>query len=295
MRISARLVLTLTAATAIFAQAPAPTPTLGQRLAAERPEIKRLQDAFEFDQAQARAEALLPTAKPVFDKSTVNAAHQSTRNFLDICQAYFMAFQAADNNGQWEKGLDYLTKALEVAKDNVDSGREALTEQRDYWHKKAEAYRPLLEKNADAIQALKAKTRLEDYEEGPMAQVKGWEKEMAEGEKWSKFFQYDLDLASRNVEDFTKFVTLQGDKIKGQATEIDDYKAHPGDKSKWVEAVVSSKSYLETSYPEKADRVAFVHRLLVLDPASKKAQNVLDVLLGKAAPEKEKPAGKKKK
>ncbi|BDU72190.1 hypothetical protein METEAL_13640 [Mesoterricola silvestris] len=293
MRTHTSLVLTLLAAPALIAQAPAAPATLGQRLAAERPEIKKLNDAFDYAQAQARAEALIPAAKPAFDKSSVNNLHLSTRTYADLCQVYFLAFQAADNNGQWEKGLEYLNKALDTAKENVASGKEGLTEQRDYWKKKADAYQELMNKNADAIRLLKAKTKLEDYEEGTMAQVKGWEKEKADGEKWSQFFQYDLDLATRNVDDFQKFVDLQAKKIKDQQADIDTYKGHPGDKDKWAEAVASSKAYLD-SFAEKADRIAFLHRLKVLAPDNHKVQNALDVALGRAVPEKAAPAKKKR-
>jgi tetratricopeptide (TPR) repeat protein len=299
MRILTGLAITLLSVPAVFAQAPAPaqTPgqTLGQRLAALRPELTRLMETFQYAEAQAKAESLIPTEKPVFDTSSVNALHTSTsRTYPDLCQVYLMAFQTSDLNGQWEKALDYLNKALATAKENVEKGKEPLTEQRDYWSKKALAFKGLMDKNAEAIQTLRAKQKLEDYEEGTMNQVKAWEKEMAEGEKWTKFFQYDLDMAVRNVDDFTKWAAQQDKKIKDQQADIDTYKGHPGDKAKWVEAVISSKTYLD-AYVDKTDKVSFVHRLMVLDPDNRKVQNTLDVILGKAAPEKEKAAPKKKK
>lgn len=293
MRIHTGLVLTLLSTPVLVAQAPAAPVSLGQRLAAERPEIKKLNDSFEYAQAQARAEALIPAAKPAFDKSSVNNLHTSTRTYADLCQVYFLAFQAADNNGQWEKGLEYLNKALETAKENVAAGKEGLTEQRDYYKKKADGYQELMNKNAEAIRLLKAKTKLEDYEEGTMATVKTWDKEKAEGEKWSQFFQYDLDLASRNVDDFQKFVDLQTKKINDQKADIDAYKGHPGDKEKWAEAVATSKPYMD-SFAEKGDKVAFLHRMKVLAPDSRKVQNALDVVLGRALPDKPTPAKKKK-
>ena len=295
MRISQGLALTMLFPAAVFAQTAAPAaPTLGQKIAAARPDLNRMNQAFQYVEAQALAESLIPAEKPAFDKSTGNATRLSTQNYADLCQAYFLAFQAADNLGQWEKGLDYLNKALDVAKDNVAQGKESLTEQRDYWAKTAKIYRDLLDKNADAIKALHAKTKLEDYEEGPMNQVKTWEKDAADGEKWNKFFQYYLDMANRTVEDFQKFVTLQDKKIKDQQADIDGYKPHPGDKAKWVDAVVSNKSYLE-AYADKADKIALLYRLTVLDPDSHKARHTLDVVLGKASPEPEKPAPKKRK
>jgi hypothetical protein len=297
MRILTALAITLLSTPAIIAQAPAAAPSIGQRLAAERPAITKLNETFEFAQVLAKAEALLPEKKLAFDKSTVNATHMSTRNFVDLCQVYFVAFQAADNLGQWEKGLEYLNKALEAAKENVAEGKAPLTEQRDYYATRAANFKKLIDRNAEAIQALHAKTKLEDYEEGPLAQVKGWEKEMADGEKWSKFFQYDLDMAARTAEDYQKFVDMQDKKIKDQAADIENYKAHPGDKVKFVEGLTANPKYWENyqkAYTDKADRIAMLYRLTVLAPENKKAMNALEVQLGKAAPEKEGPAKGKK-
>jgi len=294
MRIPTGLAISLLATPGLIAQAPAAAPAsapIGPKLAAERPEITKLMEAMAFPEAQARAEALIPATKPAFDTSSVKALHASTLNYADLCQVYFIAFQAADNNGRWEKGLEYLNTALAVAKENVEAGKGPLAEQRDYWAKKASSYKHLLDKNADAIQTLHAKTKLEDYEEGTMTQVKAWEKEVAEGEKWSKFFQYDLDMAARNVEDFQKFVNIQAAKIKDQQDGIDTYKAFPGNKAKWVEAVVSSKTYFDNF--TKGDKLSFLYRLSVLDPENHKVQNAIDVMLGKAAPEKAAPHKKK--
>ena len=142
--------------------------------------------------------------------------------------------------------------------------------------------------NADAIKELKAKAKLEDYETESMERVKGWEKELAEGEKWAKFFQYDIDRCIADAEYYEKVATNIDKRIKSQAEEIEAYKPHPGDKNRWVEAVIATKSYLE-SIPDKADKVALLYRLTVLDPESKKAENLLQFMLGKAALDKTPP------
>jgi hypothetical protein len=267
----------LLATPALFAQAPAQTP--GQRLAAERPEILHLMDSLQYPEAQAKAESLLPATKPVFDKATSRTLTLSTQAFVDTCNTYLMAYQAADTNGQWEKALEYLKTAQALAQENVDSGKEGLTKNRDDWKKDADTFRAFITKNADAIQALHAKTKLEDYEEASMAQVKTWEAKVAEGDKWSKFFQYYLDLANSSVADFTKFTAAQEQKIADQQKGIDDYKAFPGNKTKWVEAVISSKTYFENF--SKPDKLSFLYRLAVLDPESIKVKNAINAMLGK--------------
>jgi len=93
------------------------------------------------------------------------------------------------------------------------------------------------------------------------------------------------------VEDFQKFVNLQAAKIKDQQDGIDTYKAFPGNKTKWVEAVISSKNYFDSF--TKADKLSFLYRLNVIDPDNHKVQNAIDVMLGKAVAEK--PTSKTKK
>ena len=292
MRILTGLAITLLSTPAIFAQAPATPMTAGQKLAAERPEIFKLIDNLQYPEAQARAEALLPATKPVFDKATSRALTTSTTNFLDLCNTYLVASQAADTSGQWEKALDYLNKAVALAQENVDSGKEGLAKNRDDWKKNADTFKSFLDKNAEAVAALHAKTKLEDYEEGPLTQVKDWEKQVAEGEKWAKFFQYYLDLAVSGVTEFKKNVAAMEARIKEQKDGIDTYKAFPGNTSKWVEAVASSKSYFDNF--TKGEKLSFLYRLHVLDPENHKVQNAIDSILGRPV-SAEKPVGKKKK
>jgi len=316
MRILSTLAVTMLCVPAVFAQAPAAAPTMAQKTAAARPEIKRLSDAFDFKGAQAVAEALLPTTKPVFDKTSVRSADVSTRAYVDYCVAYFMAYQAADNAGQWEKGLEHLNTALDLAKESVDNGKAKLTEARDDYKKMADDFKGLLDKNAEAIALVKAKAKLEDYEESTLKISTEWTERLAEGNKWAAFFQYDLDLATRTRDDFQKYVDTQKGRIKDQQDqiakfciqlkdkkikdkELDEavaaYQEHPGDKAKFVEGVLSSAAYMN-SFTDKADKLQFVHRLHVLDPENPKvAKSLEDIMAGKSGAEVEKaPKAKKK-
>jgi hypothetical protein len=293
MRIPFRLALpALLAPAALLAQAPAAT--FSQTFKAGAPEVEKLMGAFQFREALAKAAALLPAEKAPYDAKTANAVHTSCWAYLEQAQAYALAFRAADGAGQWEKGLEYLNKALELTKENQEKGKEQLTLQMNYWQERAGQARKLMDLNAEPIRELKAKARLEDYETENMERVKIWEKEQAEGEKWAKFFKYDLDMSDRAVDYYGKLIATVQLAIKTQQDEIDHYKPAPGDRKKWTEAVASSRTYLD-SLPEKADRIHLAHRLTVLDPDNKKAERLLDVVLGKAAPEgKAAPKGRKR-
>ena len=297
MRMLSPLALTILLAPGLLqAQAPAAAaaPSFSQQFKAGKPEVERLMTAFEFRQAFTLAESLLPTAKPAFDKSTVNGLHTSCWNFIEAGQAYTLAFRGAESAGQWEKGVTYIAKALEIAKENQANCLAPLTEQMEYWKKKADVANALLTRNADAIKELKAKAKIEDYEQDSLERVKLWEKEFAEGDKWSKFFKYDLDMSAKDVEYYEKLSAMMDTRIKSQQEEIDAYKPHPGDKKRWVEAVIATHSYMD-SIPDKGDKVALLCRLTVLDPENAKVLHELDVQLGKASPDKKAAPAKKKK
>lgn len=295
------LAITLLGVPALIAQpAPAGAKTIGQQLAAARPLIKAANDALDFEKAQEIALGLLPATKPTFDASSVRAADMSTKAYADYCMAYFMAYQACDNMGQWEKGREYLKTACDLAKESVDTGKAKLTEARDDYKKLAGQFQSLLDRNADAVAALKAKTKLEDYEEASMKMVKDWEAQKAENDKWAAFFQYDLDWAQRQNDDFNKFLAAQDARIKGQNDEIAKFilqadkkikdmdaevakfTVAPSHKAKWAEGVITTAAYMN-SFAEKADKVGFIHRLIVLDPENPALKQALrDVKEGKS-------------
>ena len=298
MRMSSRLALTLLLAPGLLqAQAPAPAAAataavpFSQRFKAGKPEVDRLMAAFEFREAFALAQTLLPETKPVYDAKSVKDVHASCWNFIEAGKAYLLAYQAAERAGQWEKGLDYLNQAVALVKEGQAAGLAPLKEQVDYYKKKADDAKALLATNAEAVKALEAKAKVEDYEQGSLDLVKGWQKDQAEGEKWSKFFQYDLDMPLRDIEFYTNSAAALDNQIKEQAKSIGEYKTHPGDKAKWVEAIAASKTYLD-AYTDKSDRVAMLCRMAVLDPDNKKVEHLMDIQLGKATADKA-SAGKK--
>jgi len=65
---------------------------------------------------------------------------------------------------------------------------------------------------------------------------------------------------------------------------------------KFVDGIMSSKTFLDQSFPDKADRVRYLYRLNVLDPSSRKVAREIEQLTGVSVavtPSEEKPKGKK--
>ena len=112
MRLSALLCVPFLAV-ALAAQAPAPS--LGDRVKAERPAVEKLMAELKFKEALVQAEALLPPARPTFDKTNNQTLVQSCGVFLDLAEANRLAAEAADSAGVWEKALDFAKAARSLA------------------------------------------------------------------------------------------------------------------------------------------------------------------------------------
>lgn len=279
----------LLAPAALVAQTPATAPSLGARVKAERPVVEQLMTDLKFPEAMQQAEALLPSARPVFDKANNQTLVTSCGLFLDTADAYRLAVEAADAAGAWEKALEYAKAAKSLATESHDSIKEPFGQTVAYYVQTEQRSKQVLEENADRIKELKAMTTLDPGQRQELDLALGVEKSVEDSAKWSKFFQTYLDVTKHQSTLYDPLVKVMEDKLKGEADQVAAYKAGDGDKLKWVEAVISSPAYLEAQ-GDKAGKARFLHRLATLDPDNKKVQKQLGLLSGKAAPS---PKGKK--
>jgi hypothetical protein len=114
---------------------------------------------------------------------------------------------------------------------------------------------------------------------------------VVEDARWAGFFKTYLDVAKRESTAYDGIVKVMEDKLKGEADQVEEYKAGKGDRLKWVEAVVSSHAYLEAQ-GDKAGKARWLYRLATIDPENKKVQHQLDILFGRNMAPAPKP-GKK--
>jgi hypothetical protein len=250
---------------------------------AERPVVEQLLADLKYPEAMNRAEALLPATRPVFDKKDNSTLVQSCAANLDMAEALRLAAEAADSAGAWEKALDYAKTAKTLANECYAGVKEPFTQTVAYYKQAGARAQQVLDENADRIKELKGKSALDPGERQELDLALGVEKEVLDCAKWMKFFQTYLDVTKRENEAYDPLVKVMEDKIKGEATQIEEYKAGKGEKTKWVEAVVSSPAYLEAQ-GDKAGRARWLYRLATIDPENKKVQHQLDILNGKAAP-----------
>lgn len=285
--------LVLVSAPALVIHAPAQEASVGQKLRTERPEIERLINELQPREALKRAEALLPVTKPAFDNTDARTQVQSYLNFLACSQAYYLAFKAANASGNWEQALDYIRKAQETGIENYKTVKEPFEKVSQNFRSSGERSQSVLTEHADMIKELRAKKNPDPGEQQTIDSAANEVKNVLEAEKWSKVFLSYVDSAKQDSERYGHFVTFAEKQLKDQATQIEEYKAGKGLKTKWVEAIIANPSSY-AAYTEKKDLLGFLNRLNVLDPENKKVLRQIDVVQGKAAPTPEKKPAKGK-
>ncbi len=272
----------------------AQAPSLGDRVKTERPAVEQLLAEFKYPEAMKRAEALLPPARPTFDKKDNSTLVQSCAANLDMAEALRLATEAADSAGAWEKALEYARTAKSLANECYAGVKEPFTQTVAYYKQAGARAQQVLDENDARIKELKGKSALDPGERQELDLALGVEKEVVDCAKWMKFFQTYLDVTKRENEAYDPLVKVMEDKLKSEADQIADYKAGKGEKTKWVEAVISTPAYLER-FTEKSGKAQWLNRLAVLDPENKKVQHQLDVLSGKVTAPTTKPTKKGKK
>lgn len=267
---------------------------LGQKLRTERPEIERMINELQPREALARVEALLPAAKPAFDKTSPQTMYMSYASMLSLSQAYHLAFKAANAAGQWEKALELIKKAQEVGSDNYAGVKEPFKLIAQDSRAMAERTRANLKENEPYINHLKAIPNKDASDLQQLELVEKEKKNIEELDKRAQAFEGFIEVAKADSERYQPFVAYIEKQIKEQETQIAEYKPGKGDKGKWVEAVIANPQTY-ASITEKRDLLGFLYRLNTLDPENAKVLREIDVVLGKAAPAPKAPARPRKK
>jgi len=269
---------------ALVAQAPAaaptPAPSLGDQVRATRPVVEQLMAAYQFQDALQKAQALLPATPPPFDKTNNQTMLESCIRAMDLGQAYRLAVEAADAAGQWEQALAYAQQAKAIAGECYPAIKDPFTKMVDYYKADGVKAQQTLTENAKDIAALKAKKTLDPGEKQELGLALGVEKTLATDTKWAKFFQTYLDAAKVETTAYDGLITVMQSKLKGEADQIEAYKAGKGDKLKWVAAVMYDPAYLKAQ-GDTAGQLRWLNRLAVLDPDNKKVEHEIGVLTGK--------------
>jgi hypothetical protein len=275
----------------LAAQDAAPAPTIAQRLKAGEAEITKLMEAMDGRAALAKAEALVPAAKPAFVKTNPRTGLESSQEYNSLMGVYSLCAKTALAAGEWEKAKGFLEKAQEVAKENQTETATVIAPLIETWNKAMEGSKKALEDGAELRKTLEAKTDRTPAEEQELNNFKIHDNNMKNGPRAIAGLQSSLDGLKSDAAAFEAPIASVDKKIKIEAEEMMKFK---GDKAAYVKALLNTPSNL-AGIAKPADKAAWLNRLLVLAPANATAAKKLALVKeGKPTDEPAKKAPKAK-
>ncbi|MCE1228579.1 MAG: hypothetical protein LWX11_03695 [Firmicutes bacterium] len=284
---------------ALVAQSPAPAPApvdFSQALRAAGPEVTKLLAEFKNREAAARMESILPKSLPAWDKSKPETQMNSYTAYREYAYAYHLAGKAADAAGQWERAVELHNLAKDTAKTNADNVNETFPLIVKYFTDSAEGSKRTLAENADFIKELRAKPNPDAGDKQQLDLIKGEEEGIEKSLKSAEIFKGYIETAKKEADYYGKFATEEAAQVKDQVEQLETYK-FKNDKVKFVEGIMSSKTFLDQQFPDKGEKVRYLHRLNVMDPSNRKVIKELETLTGVAIPvvgeDKTAPKGRK--
>lgn len=326
--------LLLVPAVALVAQAPAPAPVdLAKVFNTELPSINQMLKGFQAQEAMAKVAGLIPAERPVFNGANFQTIGQSLDNAQGLMSLYRLHANTASEAGLWEKALAIQEHRLQVAqaiRADLDKSQAPIAAQ---WQKAAQDSQAYLTQNAprqaelqatlkavqEDIAAVNAKQKKLDAKgmdelkaraaqapqqqaelEQIIAAIPVHKQNLASAPKVTKVLADNrkeadglVKAAEEAVAKAKEVLTSQNDEITKFNTDQVIKKVKVVGKKNWVDAVLRNQGNI-TGLPGAQAQVAFLNRLLVLDPGNAGAQKILDnVKQGREPFQKEaKPAKK---
>lgn len=326
--------LVLVPAVALVAQAPAPAPVdLAQRFNLELPGINQMLKSFQAQEAMAKVAGFIPAERPAFDGSNFKTIGQSMDNAQGLLSLYRLHANTASEAGQWEKALEIQEQRLKVAeaiRADLDKAQAPIAAQ---WQKAAQDSQAYLTQNtprqaelsaalkalqedvtavnakqkkldAKGMDELKARVAKAPQEQQELDQINAaipvHKQNLASAPKVAKIIADNRKEAEGLVKSAQEAVAKAKEVLAGQNEEITKFnteqiikKVKVVGKKNWVDAVLRNQGNI-TNLPNAQAQVAFLNRLLVLDPGNAGAQKILDnVKLGREPFQKETKPSKK--
>ena len=317
---------------ALVAQAPV-TVDLVQRFNAELPGINQMLKELKTQEALTKVQGLIPAERPAFDASNTKAIGQSLDNAQGLMSLYRLYANVSSEAGLWEKAVEIQEKRAQAARATLADLEKAQSPIATQWKNvakdsgdyvaKNEARKKELETKVaafkteyDEIKASKKKLSKKEVDEfnarGTQTQADQQEldqiiaalpvhkQNLANAPKVTKMLNDNrkeidgmIKAADEAVAKAKKAVADQNDEITQFNTQQVIKKVKVVGKKNWVDAVLRAPENI-TKLGTPQTQVAFLNRMLVLDPGNTGAQKALDNLIaGKDAFAKEaKPAKK---
>jgi hypothetical protein len=295
-----------------MAQAPAtPAPqTLAQKVATETKVIEALKLENPVE-ALAKAKALLPATKPAFDKTNLQTAFLSIREWNAQLDIYRLIYNSAKAAGHFEEAKEVSEKGRDLARELQAEAMVPFNDFKTTWMNAGEASKKLLVEikeleakvEADRVaMAAKPKPQLQPKVtiEEANAEIMRLNDETVRQNEVSKrlaFLKANEATYKQNIENSTKVMApLEGpmndfeSRIQKFSASIDQWDTYlkaeaeslstkyKGDKAKYAAGMLSGVGLTPEN---KEDALVTLRRAAFLDPKNAAIQKRIDQILGK--------------
>lgn len=302
-------------APALLAQAPAtpPAQTLAQKVATETKAIEALKlenpvEAFE------KAKALLPATKLPFDKTNLQTAFASIREWNAQIDTYRLIYNTGLAAGHFEEAKAACEKGRDLAKELQLEAMGPFNDFKATWKKAGDASSALLAEIKELEAKVEANKVAMAANPKPKVSMEDANAEIMRQHEISQrlaFLKANETTYRQNIENSTKALAplerpiqdleARTHKFDGSIEQWDKYlkeeaesisTKYKGDKVKYAAGLLSGVA----PKPEnKGDALVALHRAAFLDPKNAAIQKRIDQLLGKVPTPEAKPARAKAK
>ena len=296
----------------LIAQAPAnpASPTYAQKAAAEIKMIEALRHEKPLE-AFARAKALLPPTKLVFDKTSLQTAYASIRDWNALIDLYGLVYNTGVQTGHFEEAKEAAEKARDLAKELQVAAMESFNAYKATWVKAGEesamvlAEMKQLEASVEAARVANAtkpplnpKLSIEEANAEIMHQAAVAQQQAQDAQRLA-FLKANEATYKGNVENVSKVMVplerpmrdleFRTHEFDGPIAQWDTYlkkesedlsSKYKGDKAKYAAGLLRGVG----AKPENtAAALVSLHRAAFLDPKSTAIPKRISQLMGKAA------------
>lgn len=288
-------------APALMAQAPATpaTQTLAQKVATETQAIEALKLESPVEAFQ-KAKALLPATKLSFDKTNLQTAFLSIREWNAQIDTYRLIYNTGMAAGHFEEAKEACEKGRDLAKELQVEAMGSFNDFKAIWMKAGEASTKLL----DEIKELEAKVEANRVavaaNPNPKVTIEDANAEIMRQHDMSQrlaFLKANEATYKQNIEDAAKVMVPLERPIKDLESRTHEF---DGSIEQWEQYLKQEAVSISTTYkgdkvkyaagllsgvapkPEnKKDALVSLHRAAFLDPKNAAIQKRIDQILGK--------------
>ncbi len=311
-----RRILTLfLLAPALMAQAPATpaTQTLAQKVATETKAIEALKLKNPVE-ALTKAKALLPATKLPFDKTNLQTAFLSIKEWNAQIDTYRLIYNTGMSAGRFEEAKEASEKGRDLARELQVEAMGSFNDFKTTWMKAGEASNKLL----DEIKELEVKVEADRVatatNPNPKVTIEEANAEIMRQHDVSQrlaFLKANEATYKQNIENSTKVMAPLERPIKELESRTHEFDGsieqwekylkveaasistkYKGDKVKYAAGLLSG---VAPKPEKKEDALVALHRAAFLDPKNAAIQKRIDQILGKVATPAVKPTKAKAK